>query len=66
MINNNHMDLVSRALSEMMSCIETRIKSAMAGDKFEQVTHYITELRVACTTQREEEVWDSWLARNIS
>jgi len=65
MVNNNHMDLVSRALSEMMECIENRVKLAMAGEKFEQVVICLTELRVACTTQREEDAWDNWLARNI-
>lgn len=34
MITNNHMDLVSRALSEMMEHIETKIKTAMEGEKF--------------------------------
>jgi len=65
MVSNNHMDLVSRALSEIMEYIETRIKLAMAGEKFDQVVLCLTELRVACTTQREEEAWDNWLARNI-
>lgn len=66
MIANNHMDLVSRALSEMMEHIETRVKLAMAGERFEQVVLCLTELRIACTSQREEDAWDNWLARNLS
>jgi hypothetical protein len=65
MINNSHMDLVNRALSEMMTHIENKVSTAVGNENFSQVIECMTALRIASTTQREEDAWDNWLAKNV-
>jgi hypothetical protein len=65
MINNSHMDLVNRALSEMMIHIENKVSTTVGNENFSQVIECMTALRIASTTQREEDAWDNWLAKNV-
>lgn len=59
------MDLVSRALSEMMKYIEQKVAATSGNEANEHIIECIKELRVASSKEREEEAWDNWLAGNL-
>lgn len=65
MITNNHMDLVSRALSEMMKYIEQKVAATTGTEAHVHILECLKELRTASGKEREEEAWDNWLAGNL-
>lgn len=62
MIANPRTDLVSRALSEMMEFIESKMKMNHP-ETYQHLFDCMKAMREASKSQKEEKVWDSWLDR---